>query len=111
MNGVLVQGLGLVHGRLHLDWGLSGGGWLGILVKGFGLVPGRLRLDWGLSGGVRLRVLAEGLGPGGGSLRLAYILTVRVLSVLGSSAFMVNGSLGGAPGPPLRLSVPWRLWV
>ena len=99
-NGALVQGLGLVHRRLHLYWGLSGGGWLGILVKGLGLVPGWLPLAWGLSGRSRLGVLVEGLGLGGGWLHLDYILSVGVLGVHRSSAFMVDGALDGAPGPP-----------
>ena len=86
--------------RIHLDWGSSGGSKLGVLVKGLGLVPGRLHSAWGLWGGSRLGVLVEGLGLGGGWLHLDYILSVGVLGVLRSSAFMIDGALNGAPGPP-----------
>ena len=106
-----VEGLGLGGGRLPLHWVLSDGSELGVRVKGPGLGHGRLHLDWGLSGGSRLSVLVKGLGLGSGRLQLDYILSVGMLGVLGSSAFVINGALGGAPGPPKGLSVPWRLWV
>ena len=71
----------------------------------------RVHLDWGSSGGSKLGVLVKGLGLGSGRLHLDYILSVGVHGVLGSSEFMIDGALGGAPGPPTGLSIPWRLWV
>ena len=83
-----------------MHWVLSDWSKLGALVKGLGLGHGRLHLDWGLSGGSRLGVLVKGLGLGSGRLHLDYMLSVRVLGVLRSSAFMVDGALDGALGPP-----------
>ena len=94
-----------------MHWVLSDGSELGVLVKGLGLGHGGLHLDWGLLGGSKLGVLVKRLGLGNGRLHLDYILSCgSMLSVLGSSAFVIEGVLGGAPGPPKGLSVPWRLW-
>ena len=70
-------------------------------VKGLGLGDGRLHLDWVLSVGSKLGVLPKILSLGHGWLHLDWVLSVgSKVGVLGSSPFMIEGALGGAPGPP-----------
>ena len=77
-----------------MHWVLSDGSEHGVLVKGLSLGHGWLHLHWGLSGGSRLRVLVKGLALGSRRLHLDYILSDEMLGVLGSSAFVIEGALG-----------------